>query len=306
MKAQSISGETASRKFSRRVAYSFAAGAVAGAANDAQALIIYSGIEDQVIARGLEAFNLRIDPDTYIDLKLKNYIFTPGGVPTNYQGIFMPYGRSAFVGFRATGLNYVRALEAGYEVNMANTTGQCPGAFEDRCSQGSMALGTVNPNAEFVNVENAYIGFRFMTNIQPDWEQRIPHFGWARVSIDNAAGTFTLHEWAYESVAETPILTGDRGAAGDFNDDGVVDAADYTVWRNNLGTNHILGGHGDETGASLNVVDQEDYDLWEANYGWKAPVEIGAGGFAPVPEPTTLGFLAAGALGLLALRRNRG
>jgi hypothetical protein len=66
------------------------------------------------------------------------------------------------------------------------------------------------------------------------------------------------------------------GLAGDYNDDGSVDAADYVVWRKNDGT-------------------PEGYDTWRANFGETA---TGAGGISTVPEPATLlalaiGFLAA-------------
>ena len=66
-----------------------------------------------------------------------------------------------------------------------------------------------------------------------------------RVSINNAAGTFVVHAWAYENVLGQPIKTGDMGPAGDFNNDGKVDAADYTVWRDNLGSDFNLAGNGD-------------------------------------------------------------
>ena len=52
--------------------------------------------------------------------------------------------------------------------------------------------------------------------------------------------------------------------AGDFNVDGIVDATDYTVWRNNLGNNSLaLGGNGSGTAT----VVQADYDLWKENFG---------------------------------------
>ncbi len=52
---------------------------------------------------------------------------------------------------------------------------------------------------------------------------------------------------------------------GDYNVDGVVDAADYTVWRDQLGSTApaFSGADGDGSG----IVDQIDYDLWRANYG---------------------------------------
>jgi len=83
-------------------------------------------------------------------------------------------------------------------------------------------------------------------------------------------------------------------APGDFNDDGIVDAADYTVWRNGLGT----------------LYDEADYDLWKDNFG--SGTGTGSGGSAgmaryAVPEPAYLGLLAFGLVCLLRhdLRRSR-
>ena len=48
-------------------------------------------------------------------------------------------------------------------------------------------------------------------------------------------------------------------SAADYNDDGTVDAADYTIWRDSLGQNVTLGtgADGDEDG----YIGLEDYDL---------------------------------------------
>jgi CubicO group peptidase (beta-lactamase class C family) len=62
---------------------------------------------------------------------------------------------------------------------------------------------------------------------------------------------------------------------GDFNFDGRVDAVDYSVWRNGLGTNY----------------DASDYDVWKQNYGRTA---TGSGGIALVPEPTGMVLILAG------------
>jgi CSLREA domain-containing protein len=60
--------------------------------------------------------------------------------------------------------------------------------------------------------------------------------------------------------------------AGDYNGDGVVGAADYTVWRNNLGAGSHPGtlpvgegvvGDGNGDG----VVDARDYAVWKSNFG---------------------------------------
>ena len=94
------------------------------------------------------------------------------------------------------------------------------------------------------------------------------------------------------------------GLDGDFNGDGVVDAADYTVWRDHLGEAEdavVLAGNGTED----NVVDDADYALWKANFG----ATLGTGSLtlqhtSAVPEPTSLvlGCLAMAGLGWLRRR----
>jgi hypothetical protein len=93
------------------------------------------------------------------------------------------------------------------------------------------------------------------------------------------------------------------GLQGDYNGDGFVDAVDYTVWRNNLGA-------GDESsindnGDGMNGVDANDYTLWKSQYGEGVPPGSGAGGLAPVPEPTSVLLLLAGVVGALACGRRK-
>jgi hypothetical protein len=103
-------------------------------------------------------------------------------------------------------------------------------------------------------------------------------------------------------------LFASAGLPGDYNGNGVVDAADYTVWRDHLGTNFDLAGNGDEMGPSGGVVDQADYLLWTASFGAVASVGSSATSDAisptGVPEPSGL-LLAASATLLLAIRRPR-
>ena len=78
------------------------------------------------------------------------------------------------------------------------------------------------------------------------------------------------------------------GVPGDYNNDWVVDAADYTVWRDNVG----------EEGTLLNDVDggvigQAQYQTWRANYG--------ANGLADAPESAAVPEPAAAVLLLVGL-----
>jgi hypothetical protein len=74
------------------------------------------------------------------------------------------------------------------------------------------------------------------------------------------------------------------GILGDYNHNGVVDAADYVVWRKTDGT-------------------PEAYNIWRAHFGQT----IGSGSAsqtAAVPEPPTLVSLCLGAVVLVSLRRD--
>jgi hypothetical protein len=80
------------------------------------------------------------------------------------------------------------------------------------------------------------------------------------------------------------------GVAGDFNGNGIVDAADYTVFRDNLGGDSaVLNGNG--SGAA--TVVQADYDLWKQNFGSSG---TGTGSSAAVPEPSAACLLILGGL----------
>jgi hypothetical protein len=83
--------------------------------------------------------------------------------------------------------------------------------------------------------------------------------------------------------------------AGDYNDDGIVNAADYTVWRDNLNSSVTLPN--DTTPGS---VTQADYNTWASNYGAGS-----ASTSVTIPEPAACVTVMLGSLAMLC-RRNRG
>lgn len=68
--------------------------------------------------------------------------------------------------------------------------------------------------------------------------------------------------------------------AADFNGDEVVDAADFTIWRDNQGTVDATPSQGDATGDGL--VDEADYAEWESTFGATTGGELQPGWDATV------------------------
>ena len=86
--------------------------------------------------------------------------------------------------------------------------------------------------------------------------------------------------------------------AGDYNRDGMVDAVDYAVWRNNLGSGTALPN--DDTPS----VGPDEYIRWKNHFGEIGGSGTGASANAAVPEPATLLLLSLAASGW-CLRRSR-
>jgi len=91
-----------------------------------------------------------------------------------------------------------------------------------------------------------------------------------------ATGTIYIDDIS-ASIITAPLLP------GDFNSDGIVDAADYVVWRRNDGT-------------------QAGYDTWRSHFGETAASAVSAPQRPTVPEPAALilfcvGIAAAGIRG---------
>ena len=76
-------------------------------------------------------------------------------------------------------------------------------------------------------------------------------------------------------VTFVAVVPDPTGPPGDFNNDGIVDAADYVVWR--------------KTGGQ-----RQGYNDWRSHFGRPAGSGSVAGANATVPEPTTLVILHRG------------
>ena len=84
---------------------------------------------------------------------------------------------------------------------------------------------------------------------------------------------------------------------GDYNRNGVVDIADYTVWRDQFG---LLVEQGSGPDGNVNgFVDSFDRLIWHENYGNTSS----AAGSAPIPEPTSASLAIIGLVAAMGARR---
>lgn len=109
----------------------------------------------------------------------------------------------------------------------------------------------------------------------------------AGISIDDA---YAL------PVSELGSLT------GDYNQDGVVDAADYTVWRDTLGQTGLTPGSGAD-GSEDGAVGPADYEVWRDNYGQAGAAPAARSAAAPEPASAALLCVATALVWRIGRRR---
>ena len=120
---------------------------------------------------------------------------------------------------------------------------------------GSPALEAGDPNFDAATFTAAGFAGPFFFDQRGD--------GYARLVDGGGSSRPIVDMGAYESQGP-PI----GFPAGDYNHDGNVDAADYTVWRDTLGQMGAdLAANGDNSGTSQNKIDAADYTVWKTNFG---------------------------------------
>lgn len=125
--------------------------------------------------------------------------------------------------------------------------------------------------------------------------------------FDNVSGDKDLtleFALAGETTGRQGIVVYDTiaaGVPGDYNNDGSVNAADYTVYRDNLGLS--AAALSNRNPANTGVVNAADYTFWKNNYGsTSAAVSLAVS----IPEPTAVALAVSlfGGLWLSSRRRD--
>ena len=151
-----------------------------------------------------------------------------------YSGVTNVEAGTLIVNGTQTG-NGTTTVSAGATVGGG---GSLPGALINNglVAPGASTTGTLTVNGNYVQSSNATLAIEIG---------------------GGGAGAFDVLS-VVQGVDTGPV-------EGDYNEDGAVNAADYTVWRNHLGQTFDLPNEGDD--VSTGIVDSEDYDFWKANFG---------------------------------------
>lgn len=126
-------------------------------------------------------------------------------------------------------------------------------------------------------------------------------------TVNNGNGSFSANLYAMSTNAGiqafTFTLSASASVAGDYNHNGVVDAADYVVWRDTLNQSVAAGTGADGDGDG--VITQADYGFWRARFGNTS----GSGSLASanVPEPASFVMccVAFGMISIFGRRRSK-
>jgi hypothetical protein len=180
----------------------------------------------------------------------RDFTWRPPQLPGHFPQDFSSYLDIDVVGER----NIVDTLAQGkgFQIQIADKPSFSL-AFTSRSAGNRMIFGGIWNESQGQNFEADNVGINHLIT---------------RGSTNSTSLSF---DFAFEFVPP-PI-------PGDYNGNNDVDAADYVVWRDSLGSTNRLAADGNNSGA----IDQNDYEVWKANFGRGA---IGAAGqVSAVPEP---------------------
>jgi hypothetical protein len=118
-------------------------------------------------------------------------------------------------------------------------------------------------------------------------------------ALEAGKAYFNIHTTAFNSGEIRGFLS---RVPGDYNDNGIVDAADYVMWRKTL----LTTGEGLKADSNNdNVINDDDYTAWRQNFGHAGLSSAPGSGTilqANVPEPSAFALVALALLAPIRLR----
>src|SRR3954451_20176305 len=142
----------------------------------------------------------------------------------------------------------------------------------DFTTPANSSAGTKDGNAAANRTVFAPVAITPAAAIQPE---KTFYIRWLSLNISGANDGLAIDDFSI-GVALAP------GIAGDYNNNNVVDAADYVIWRQKLNQSATIPND-----ITPGTVVQQDYIEWLGRFG-KTSFDFAAGSGASVPETSTL------------------
>ena len=198
---------------------------------------------------------------------------TVSGAVTN-NGIIAP--GSGGVGTLSVGNNVTDGANSSWSIDLS-------GASADKLAvTGNIDLSAVDA----LNVSGAGTGTSWLIGT---------YTGTLTGAFDTVTNGYTVSYTGGNITLNTAVA----GLPGDYNQNGVVDSADYVLWRHNVGQPAGTLPN-DTTGVAIG---DSQYNLWRSNFGNHSGAGSGLGSGSAVPEPTTIGMLLLGLVAMAARRK---
>lgn len=267
----------------------------------------------------VDRFNTTVSDNLLADPSFDEALFpNPDGTGgwTRFNNTFLETGpvpaQDGIISLKTFGPFHGGVDASGAFQNVPATPGQqFEGSVWAYSPSGDSILGKTNytnVTLSFVNAAGNVIGsvnYSAGTNEKntPIFDGRDPNMpqdNWVQYTVNAVApaGTAFVREslffiqltpnqggavW-FDNASLTRLTSNAPVLAGDYNNNGVIDAADYVVWRNSIGQATLTNRGTGITGP----VGQADYNYWRAHFGQTAG--SGALDGSAVPEPATLVF----------------
>lgn len=222
---------------------------------------------DATLVSPRKAFNFVVFGDTNSSVNL-----TTNRSPQGAVGLSDPPGESAMFGGQYSFLRTVGPADGSPDLNLNPSVGYVAGdAVRLEIHHTPSPDGGVTPST----VEHIYDdGTGTYTSGPRDLRNSGVFDDGARLGfiLQGIAHSGTPTDSYAVNISGFEAIIGEQTLAGDYNADGVVDAVDYTVWRDD--------GSPDSSSTG--------YDVWAANYGASLPANASA---IPEPGSVTLGLI---------------
>lgn len=170
--------------------------------------------------------------------------------------------------------NGVAVYGIGYDANADSQFGLNDGSEFDlsgRVLSGPADLAVATDVDDWY-AEGWLLGYWYHAIIDDSAEALTPN-AWSR-GLGLSSRTLSDGDWdslAYKDTTDFTLAAASRPMAaeefvpGDFNNDSIVSASDFTVWRDRLGDSVLIHGYGAD-GDRDGQIDMDDYEVWKSAF----------------------------------------